>query len=136
VPYARAAHLSRRLKLAGRRIVEFRGLVEVLIPSHASGNKNLAVGQKSRSLSRTRFQHRRGGCHRSHSSSRENCGVKRCSCHSKGEGEKNHDKQAGTFHWNLLDTSYSAAPHRLASMGDLRYTPTNALFSLGSYSTM
>jgi hypothetical protein len=102
VPYARDAHLSRRLKLAGRRIVEFRGPVEILIPSHASGNKNLAVGQKSRSLSRTRFQHRRGGCDRSDSCSRENCGAKGSSCPSQCKGEENNDKQAGTFHGEPL----------------------------------
>src|ERR1700722_5870861 len=48
VAYPPLAHFTRQLKLARSRIVELSRLVEVLIPSHAAGDKNSAVGQQRR----------------------------------------------------------------------------------------
>jgi hypothetical protein len=40
------AHLSCALKLARRRIIKLRRLIEILVAPHAAGDENPAVGKK------------------------------------------------------------------------------------------
>src|SRR5580704_12688456 len=61
VSNAGESHRTRCLKFSGGGIEQFGGTVEILIATHASGNKNFSAWQESRGVAGTRLKHGRRG---------------------------------------------------------------------------